>query len=190
VLTRLVVPLMRASFYATEIDRHPTLVFYYRVPVWCRLQELAHSSLTTSVRPGVHPVYVPLSGQERRMLQQQQQQSTLMPGSMRLLPKTKGIRPIVNLARRPPAGLSVNTQLQDVLAVLNLECKQQPHRLGASVFAPRQLYERLIPFHRAWVERGKPPLFWVSADVRAAFDTLSQVCSCVGVVRCPWYIAV
>jgi hypothetical protein len=98
-----------------------------------------------------------------------------LPSShVRLLPKAKGVRPIVNLSGRPsPSAPSVNTLLQAAFHVLSHEARTQgTDVLGSSVLGLNDVYARLMPFLLRWQELGRPQLYFVSLDIARSFDTI------------------
>ncbi|KAG1670365.1 hypothetical protein FOA52_000125 [Chlamydomonas sp. UWO 241] len=93
----IVCPLLRSCFYATESEPYKQLVFYYRKPVWVKLQEAALQDLV-SQRFRAMPARDALA-----CLQQRE----LGIARVRLLPKMQGMRPIVNLGSRSVARFHV-----------------------------------------------------------------------------------
>ncbi|KAK4702528.1 telomerase reverse transcriptase, partial [Phenoliferia sp. Uapishka_3] len=104
---------------------------------------------------------------------------------LRLLPKDTGVRPIVNLQRKPKKlgrqsqveyGKSINQQLQTTFQALAYEKRAQPQLLGASAVGPSEIYPRLKKFKASLQLDGKalPKLYFVKVDVKACFDTIKQ----------------
>jgi telomerase reverse transcriptase len=121
ILNRIVIPTIKTFFYVTESSPHKNHVFFYRKPVWKRICQLAMSDLRSTMAQ-------PLSKTEVQLLLSTGK--TFGVPSMRLLPKSSGVRPIVNLAsrRKDPLDMAtgraaqpVNQKLQDLFAVLNYE---------------------------------------------------------------------
>lgn len=182
-----VIPLLRCHFYVTETGAHRNRVFYFRRPVWQRLQHMSLASLDEN-------------GMFRRVSDKTAKailgRRTLGYSRIRLLPKLTSMRIIMNMGRRPnpahvkAAGgtyadcLSVNQQLTNLFHVLTFEKKRQPEPLGASVFGMDDIYKRFKPFvlglrqPAAEFDGGPPvvetPVFFVSVDVKNCFDTIKQ----------------
>ncbi|GLI71540.1 hypothetical protein VaNZ11_016772 [Volvox africanus] len=85
----LAVPLLRANFYVTESEPYRQQVFYYRKPVWARLQGAALEDLKATRLQAIS------RSEARRVLSSR----PLGPARLRLVPKMSGMRPIVNLSR-------------------------------------------------------------------------------------------
>lgn len=105
---------------------------------------------------------------------------------LRLLPKDTGVRPIVNLQRKPTViGMkgqpelckSINQNLENTFLALSYERSKDARLLGASVLGPSEVYERLKVFkNKLLLGPGKtlPKLYFVKVDVKACFDTIKQ----------------
>jgi telomerase reverse transcriptase len=173
IFSSLVLPLLRAHFYATEGEPHRSRVFFYRKPLWARLRAAA--------APALRAVFAPLRPARAAALLRSGRSLGFAP--LRLLPKRAGLRPIANLGRAtavtlPPAarrsggrrgagatsstlGLGVagratrltfrpvNVDMAPAFAALRSETGARPHLLGAGVFDYAAVYARLAPFIRA-----------------------------------------
>ncbi|EFW14423.1 telomerase reverse transcriptase [Coccidioides posadasii str. Silveira] len=84
----LLIPLIRSNFYVTESNVHRNRLFYFRHDVWKRLIE-------PSVRAAQSTVL-----RVRKKQRPGSCRETLGYGTLRMLPKRTGARPIVNLRKR------------------------------------------------------------------------------------------
>jgi telomerase reverse transcriptase len=107
----------------------------------------------------------------------------LPASAVRLLPKSTGTRPIINLRRRTTKrvgnhsflGPSINSTLTPVFNVLDYEKKQNPHLLGSSMFSVGEMYPRLKKFKENLTnEQGQETLYFVKLDIQSCFDTIPQ----------------
>lgn len=113
-------------------------------------------------------------------------------GSLRLLPKSTGIRPILNLRRRAVKQMtlygkqqtylakSINSTLTPIYNMLNYERQQAPERLGSSLHSITDMHPRLRTFKEQLIQRQsassrrRPRLYFVKLDIQACFDTIPQ----------------
>lgn len=113
-------------------------------------------------------------------------------GSLRLLPKSTGIRPILNLRRRAVKQMalygkqqtflakSINSTLTPVYNMLTYERQQAPDRLGSSLLSITDMHSRLGGFKKRLQQRSPAPshrlpqLYFVKLDIQACFDTIPQ----------------
>ncbi|GAA6017946.1 hypothetical protein JCM10207_002715 [Rhodosporidiobolus poonsookiae] len=172
-----VIDLIRTAFYVTDAATHQNRPLYFRQDDWNVLTAPLLDTLGTSVFEKVPPNEL-ISLQNKRELGY---------SYVRLLPKEAGVRPIVNLARRPlkiglngqkEVGQPINKVLQSVFDVLTFEKQRKPYLVGAHVSDPQQIFGKL----KAYKERlqansggaGLPRLYFVKVDVQACYDTIQQ----------------
>ena len=174
----LLIPLIRSNFYVTESGIHRNRIFYFRHDVWRRLSEPSLHTLKTSLFEEVKPELA-TSILSRR---------SLGFANLRLLPKAVGVRPIVNLRRRPvrkvargwkirtELGPSINSLMAPVASVLDYEKALQPEALGSAMATVRDVHGRLEGFKENLERKGKAGmrLYFVKLDVQACFDTIPQ----------------
>ncbi|GAA6058467.1 hypothetical protein JCM3770_002740 [Rhodotorula araucariae] len=171
-----VIDLIRTTFYVTDAATHQNRPLYFRQDDWNALCAPLLAQLGSSVFEQVPPSQlIPL-----------QRARELGFSYVRLLPKESGVRPIVNLARRPvklglngqkEVGQPINKILQGVFDVLTFEKKRKPHLVGSLVADPQQIFAKLRAFKRRLLEKHAgemPKLYFVKVDVRAAYDTIQQ----------------
>lgn len=102
--------------------------------------------------------------------------------NVRLLPKEKGVRPIVNLSRRTANAsgtnrtLSINQILQNTFAVLSFEKKQREGLVGSATQSFAEVYRRLKAYklHLSRSPHYGSRLYMVKVDIRSCFDTIDQ----------------
>jgi telomerase reverse transcriptase len=113
----LLIPLIRSNFHVTESNVHRYRLFYFRHDVWKSLAEPALMTLKNSM-------FEELNIQKASRILERRK---LGFSHIRLLPKEKGIRPIMNLRRRAfkkgttYLGSSINSILAPVHNVLTYE---------------------------------------------------------------------
>lgn len=103
---------------------------------------------------------------------------------IRLLPKTSGFRPIVNLRRRVTKlqngkivlGRSINSVMAPVFNMLDYEKKKQPSRVGSALLSVGELYPKLKAFRdRLKLDKScRKPFYFAKVDVKSCFDTIPQ----------------
>lgn len=115
----LLVPLIRSNFHVTESNVHRNRIFFFRHDVWRSLTEPALAALKHSMFENLETNDAQRAIRRRRLGYSQ----------IRLLPKTVGLRPIMNLRRRVVTisngrkvfGPSINTILNPVFNMLSYE---------------------------------------------------------------------
>ncbi|OAX77776.1 hypothetical protein ACJ72_07921, partial [Emergomyces africanus] len=173
----ILIPLIRSNFYVTESGVHRNRLFYFRHDIWRQLAEpsIAQLKLSTFEEVKKETAEQILSGRN------------LGYSFLRLLPKSSGARPIVNLRRRPvrrcgwgglsELGPSINTLMTPAFNVLNYEKTQRLGMLGATMFSVGEMYARLKAFKERQVltkvARTKP-FYFVKLDIKSCFDTIPQ----------------
>lgn len=144
VFDSLLIPLIRTNFYVTESNTHRYQVFYFRHDVWRLVAEPAMASIKREM-------FEELPTSEARHLLDSRR---LGFSQMRLLPKGKKLRPIMNLRRKQLSkasskilGPSINSMLGPVHTVLKFEkvCLTPPRNLGLDIltdqgFKPTQTW--------------------------------------------------
>lgn len=176
----ILLPLIRENFYVTESQVHRQRLFYFRHDVWCRLtaQPLAN------LRASMFEELTPMKAQELLY-----SKKSLGYGSLRLLPKLTGIRPILNLKRpsqvksgwggqtRYSYVQSVNSAIAPVHNMLNYERTRRGDILGSGMLSVKDIHSRLKVFKKSLADRGlhsQTPLYFVKLDIQSCFDTIPQ----------------
>ncbi|TDH73412.1 hypothetical protein CCR75_003794 [Bremia lactucae] len=161
VITSLVFPVLRNLFYVTEAEGTAKEVII-----------LALDDLDGEILQ-------PFNAQTLRSERQ------LATSRMRLLPKSSGIRPLMNLSNAiGHTKVSVNKSFEALHRVLTFEMERQPERLvGASVQNIDEIHARLKPLIRQITQcsrcaerrsdyRDIPMAYGVTVDVERCFDTI------------------
>lgn len=166
----ILIPLIRSNFYVTESNAHKYRLFFFRHDVWRYTAESAISSLKVKMFEEVS------LNEANRILDSRD----LGFSQVRLLPKTIGIRTIMNLRRRTVTrgnqkvlGPSINNILGPVHTVLQLEKYMNPAKLGSTMFSVGDIYNRIKSF-KSSMKDGSKPFYFAKVDVQSAFDTIPQ----------------
>lgn len=174
VFDSLLIPLIRSNFHVTESNVHRNRLFFFRHDVWRRLTEPSISTLKLNMFEEVKTTMA------RKLLDAR----VLGFSQIRLLPKSSGFRPIVNLRRRVTKrlngkvvlGRSINSVMAPVFNMLDYEKKKQSSRVGSALFSVGEIYPKLKAF-RDGLQLGRSrqkPFYFVKADVKSCFDTIPQ----------------
>lgn len=101
--------------------------------------------------------------------------------SLRFMPKSSSLRPIINLSKRTKVAgsgsreLTVNWQLLDLQNVLTYERLRCPDIVGASVFSLDDIYAVWKKFVDSRYNRGDDrPLYFVKVDIENCYDSIDQ----------------
>ena len=168
----ILIPLIRTNFYVTESNMNRNQLFYFRQDIWRRLSEPSLTVLKMRMLEEMKPEAA------RRLLNSR----SLGFSHVRLLPKMRGSRPIINLRRKTmkphnggtSLGISINDQLAPVFHMLNYERCYQPKALGSALFSIGDLHGRLRDFKMTSFPLQVRALYFVKVDVQACFDTIPQ----------------
>ncbi|POW03795.1 hypothetical protein PSTT_10836 [Puccinia striiformis] len=153
----------RNTFFVTESASFRNRTLYFRLDDWDQICRPLIRYLKTTMFTKVD---------EKSM---KNSKSQLGHSFLRLLPKDKGVRPIVNLKRKSASqtGLSNNSILQNLFTVLSYEKNVSPDRMGYSVLGLDHIYTRFKNF-RSRFGPSLPDLYFVKVDIRACFDSIQQ----------------
>lgn len=169
----LLIPLIRSNFHVTESSTHRNRLFYFRHDAWRMLAEPALTRIKLSMLEEI-PTANALKTLGAR---------TLGFSHIRLLPKAKGMRPIVNLRRRvnmfrdgkSTLGRSINSVIQPIFSVLNYIKKLKPKSIGSALLSIGDMYTKMKGFRHQFTGKDQPArFFFAKCDVQACFDTLPQ----------------
>lgn len=180
----IVIPLIRTNFYVTESQTHRNQLFYFRHDVWRRLTEQPLADLKSKT-------FEKISSQTASAPQKRQY---LGYGSLRLLPKSTGVRPILNLGKKVPKEfvkngkkrayyISINRTITPISNMLMYERQRNPQRMGSSLISTGDLHPRLKSFKEKLVGPQNevkttslplPRLYFVKLDIQACFDNIPQ----------------
>ncbi|CAK3842412.1 Telomerase reverse transcriptase [Lecanosticta acicola] len=168
------IPLLRAHFHITESNMQRNQLFYFRHDVWRRMSEPMLASLKLNMFEECNATDF------NRMVAKR----SLGISNIRLLPKERGMRPIINLRRRVQIlqngrltlGKSINSLMTPAFSVLNYEKTANPAILGSALFSVDDLFPRLQLYRQSLVQQGLQgrPLYFAKVDVQSCFDTIPQ----------------
>ncbi|CRG91151.1 telomerase reverse transcriptase [Talaromyces islandicus] len=169
----LLIPLIRSNFYVTESQVHRNKLFYFRHDVWRHMIEKPLADMKSSMFDEIK------RDKALRILGRKK----LPASAVRLLPKSTGTRPIINLRRRLTTrvgnysflGPSINSTLTPVFNILDYEKKKNPHLLGSSMFSVGDMYPRLKSFKESLTDaQMQGSFYFVKLDIQSCFDTIPQ----------------
>lgn len=184
VFDSILIPLIRTNFYVTESQTHRNRLFYFRHDVWRQLSEQPLADLKSKTFEKIDSKSVPDPGKKQY----------LGYGSLRLLPKTTGVRPILNLGkkvlreftkngRKRSYYVSINRTITPISNMLMYERQQDPTKVGSSLMSMGDLHPRIKAFKeglqdpaRASQTKSKnlPKFYFVKLDIQACFDNIPQ----------------
>jgi len=155
--------LIKNTFFVTESASFRNRTLYFRLDDWDQICRPLIKYLKTSLFTKVDENSI------------KHGQSHLGHSFLRLLPKSNGVRPIVNLKRKRTShtGLSINSILQNLFSVLSYEKDVSPDRMEYSVLGLDHIYTRFKNF-RSRFGPSLPDLYFVKVDIRACFDSIQQ----------------
>ncbi|WWC95477.1 hypothetical protein V866_002341 [Kwoniella sp. B9012] len=173
------IPLLRNTFYITETSTTRYETIYYTHEDWLR-----------ATKPHLEVLKDDLLVELNKTESYFAQQGPLGVSAVRLIPKPKGFRPIVNLGKKIKSqiplgipipgfgkkGLTANQILKGVHQVLTFEKDRHRASLGASLFGTNEIFGPLHDLKSELITKhGKiPKLYFVKMDIKAAFDTINQ----------------
>ncbi|KAF7530544.1 hypothetical protein PCG10_000053 [Penicillium crustosum] len=181
----ILIPLIRSHFYVTESQTHRNRLFYFRHDMWQQLTQQPFGELKATMFEELEPDHA------QRVLARR----SLGFGALRLLPKSTGLRPILNLRKRALKqsswgkrstylAASINTSITPIYNMLTYERQQAPAKLGSSMLSIGDMHRRLKAFKEQLSKRlfsvpksSKPKLpqmYFVKLDIKACFDTIPQ----------------
>ncbi|KAJ5492091.1 Telomere reverse transcriptase [Penicillium expansum] len=181
----ILISLIRSHFYVTESQTHRNRLFYFRHDLWQHLTEQPFGELKATMFEELEP------DRAQRVLARR----SLGFGALRLLPKSTGLRPILNLRKRAlkqstwgkqPTYLaaSINTSITPIYNMLTYERQQTPAKLGSSMLSIGDMHRRLKAYKEQLSKRlpsvsnpsrsKLPPMYFVKLDIKACFDTIPQ----------------
>lgn len=175
----ILIPLIRTHFYVTESQTHRNRLFFFRHDVWRRLTEQPLTTLKSNVFEELKP----------EMAQKVLGRRSLGYSFLRLLPKSTGVRPIMNLRRRAwvkcnwPGkqgsylGPSINSTVTPIHNMLNYERARGPSALGSALLSVGDLHPKLRSFKDRLLKQHRgplPTLYFVKVDIQSCFDTIPQ----------------
>ncbi|KAJ5952017.1 uncharacterized protein N7479_010430 [Penicillium vulpinum] len=182
----ILIPLIRSHFYVTESQTHRNRLFYFRHGLWQQLTHQPFGDLKATMFEELEP------DQAKRVLDRR----SLGFGALRLLPKSTGLRPILNLRRQQTkknpswgnrgmySSASINSSIKPIYNMLTYERQKAPAKLGSSMLSVRDMHRRLKAYKeklskrvpsgsKSWQSK-LPQLYFVKLDIKSCFDTIPQ----------------
>ncbi|XP_069766142.1 telomerase reverse transcriptase isoform X2 [Narcine bancroftii] len=169
-----VIQLLKSFFYITETTFMKNTLFYYRKCVWKEVQSIGVRNHLAKVQ------LQPISSKD--VEQKLKQKSSAPPSSLRFIPKTNGLRPIVkmqNISRPKISGKRQNfnrIQMKVLFDVLTYEQHQNPTLKSSSVYGLDDIYKAWREFVLSNLKAGRlnrdRPYYFVKADVTGAYDAI------------------
>ncbi len=176
VFDSLLIPLIRSNFHVTESNVDGNRLFFFRHDIWRRITEPSIAAIKLNMFEEIK------TAQARSLLDAR----VLGYSQIRLLPKSIGVRPIINFKRRAVKlqngksvlGKSINQVMAPVFNMLDFEKRKQPTRVGSALFSVGELYPKLKAFrsHMQIKKADKKGWYFVKCDVQSCFDTIPQQC--------------
>ncbi|KAK3592766.1 hypothetical protein CHS0354_003201 [Potamilus streckersoni] len=161
---------LKTFFYITESSVHRHKLFYYRQSVWHRLHTRAIADLLKT------RMLKPISEETSKSLIKTC--SALGVSTMRFLPKTRSLRPIVNMGSSQnylsPKGISINKQLANLQKILSYLKEEEPNIIGAGKMGTDNIYTAWQAFADRRKQNGSGKLYFVKTDITNCYDTILE----------------
>ncbi|CAG2227327.1 EST2 [Mytilus edulis] len=166
IIEEFVLNVIKTFFYVTDTTQHVNRLFYYRKRTW---QWLHVKALTDLKKRNIIKLITEDSA--KQLIAERQ---SLGVATLRFFPKSKGLRPIINLGRQQTLfgtpGLPINKQLLNLLQVLSLIKKIHPHIVGAAKFGQDEVYRTW----KSFAVKQRHPLYFVKTDISSCYDEILQ----------------
>ncbi|XP_066441060.1 telomerase reverse transcriptase isoform X3 [Eleutherodactylus coqui] len=171
-----IMELLKAFYYITEASFQKNKLFFYRKSIWEQLQKIGIRKHMTNVKLRLIPT--------DEMENMQQQKNTPIISRLRFIPKRNGLRPIVKMCDTLVEQQSkeikqrkiqhFNTQVRNLLSVLNYKRKKFPNLIGSSVFGLDGIYKKWRTFVLKLKESNAKNVnvYFVKTDIKEAYDTI------------------
>ena len=174
VFDSILIPLIRSNFHVTESNVYKNRLLYFRHDVWKYYTEPEISRLKSSMFEDIN------QNQAMRIIDSR----ALGVSQIRLLPKVKGVRPIMNLRRKVTKlqdgkvtlGRSINEILTPIHDMFDCERRKNPGLLGSSLFSVGDMYPKLKSYRQMLQTQSSigSTFFFVKVDAKSCFDTIPQ----------------
>ncbi|QIX00073.1 hypothetical protein AMS68_005590 [Peltaster fructicola] len=168
------VPLIKGHFHVTESSVHRNRLFYFRHDTWAAMCEPAIRDMKANM----------LEECGSSTVQKAETSRSIGVNFVRMIPKERGMRPIINLRRamvkqqrgRTTYGRSINSLLQPAFQAMNWERSIRPHLTGDAMFSVDDMLPQLQAFRKSLQRQGlaDAPLYFAKIDVQGCFDSLPQ----------------
>eukprot|EP00590_Aulacoseira_subarctica_P006206 CAMPEP_0172421654 /NCGR_PEP_ID=MMETSP1064-20121228/7888_1 /TAXON_ID=202472 /ORGANISM="Aulacoseira subarctica , Strain CCAP 1002/5" /LENGTH=700 /DNA_ID=CAMNT_0013162165 /DNA_START=36 /DNA_END=2138 /DNA_ORIENTATION=- len=194
-----IIPLLRSTFYITDSEFSAMSVLYYRRPVWSALRRHGIRSLLSDG----HFVEVGSSNINELEKYFAVEKNIGLP-KLRLLPKTKGIRPIALLSNSVKYAIvenkvinesttsayrkrltPPNIKLRPIFDILKFEQARHSTIFGCGVYGMDRITSLLAEFKKGLSKSREiisvnaspteePPLYFASIDIHHCYDKINQ----------------
>ncbi|XP_071169870.1 uncharacterized protein [Mytilus edulis] len=166
IIEEFVLNVIKTFFYVTDTTQHVNRLFYYRKRTWQWLHVIALADLKKR-----NIIKLMTEDNAKQLISERQ---SLGVATLRFFPKSKGLRPIINLGRQQTLfgtpGLPINKQLLNLLQVLSLIKKMHPHIVGAAKFGQDEVYRTW----KSFAVKQRHPLYFVKTDISSCYDEILQ----------------
>ncbi|XP_076104815.1 uncharacterized protein LOC143073284 [Mytilus galloprovincialis] len=166
IIEEFVIIVIKTFFYVTDTTQHVNRLFYYRKRTWQWLHIKALSDLKKR-----NIIKLITEDSAKQLIAERQ---SLGVATLRFFPKSKGLRPIINLGRQQTLfgtpNLPINKQLLNLLQVLSLIKKMHPHIVGAAKFGQDEVYR----IWKSFAVKQSHPLYFVKTDISSCYDEILQ----------------
>ncbi|CAJ1360904.1 unnamed protein product, partial [Effrenium voratum] len=174
----LAVPLLKGHFYVTEAEVCGARAVYFRKHVWHFLRSRADCGfLHLCMDAGQEAAATTFSAASSRRMPQTGASTGPRPPVVRWVPKKKGLRPIVNMARWAAFQGQTPREQRQVLAILAQLRATHPEVLGNSLLSQHEVHPQLVEAMAKLFPAGAQgaegaELFVGVADLRNCYDKL------------------
>eukprot|EP00835_Amoeboradix_gromovi_P005692 NODE_563_length_6640_cov_0.236661.p1 type:complete len:802 gc:universal NODE_563_length_6640_cov_0.236661:5747-3342(-) len=147
-------PLLLKFFYVTDSDFYGNKVFFIPRYKWTFASSIQKELFIST-----------------NFIQVEHANSHFGSSNLRLLPKSRGLRPIVNLSRKNSNEKSINEKLKNAFTCCSMELNSR--RFGQDNIYSITNLSQLEPFFQV-MKLQKKPLYVVKTDFESAYDCIDQ----------------
>ena len=167
-----IVPLLRNAFTITESVPGRNHLFFYRKAVWANAQDEVLQQMHESSKLN------PLTVEEAQNLISSGKSLGFAP--LRFIPKTSGLRPVINMGAKVNRSKGFSNQLRSVNQLLThiesalwYEREQFPGLFGGGVMDYGEIFEKLTCFKEKHREDTRP-IYFVRLDFTKCYEQMKQ----------------
>ncbi|CAJ1451811.1 unnamed protein product, partial [Effrenium voratum] len=173
----LAVPLLKGHFYVTEAEVCGARAVYFRKHVWHFLRSRADCGFLHLCMDAAQEAAAATFSASSRRMPQTGASTGPRPPVVRWVPKKKGLRPIVNMARWAAFQGHTPREQRQVLAILAQLRATHPEVLGNSLLSQHEVHPQLVEAMAKLFPAGAQgaegaELFVGVADLRNCYDKL------------------
>ncbi|CAE7803855.1 TERT [Symbiodinium sp. CCMP2456] len=182
-LAHVAVPLLREHFYATEAEPCGTQTVFFRKHIWHFIRTRADCGFLHLCMRDQSPTSQPSRTTPPTPLSRRSAGQWLKPPTVRWVPKRRGLRPIVTMAKWASQQAQVPPRVQrQVLPVLAHLRASHPNVLGRSLLSQNEVHARLVTafeklkgsIRRRGQDLSQVKLFVAVADLRNCYDRIGH----------------